>query len=110
MAAHAAIPNDGRALPANPAGEAYIGSRGLLLSMVRLFVGGLAENVTPTELGGRFQPFGRVDNCIVVAPKDNDTIKNPRSTCRGFGFLDLEPANDAALRKCLGVVRYQWQF
>lgn len=67
-------------------------------------MGGLAEDVRSEELATRFKPFGRVQNCLVIAPKDNDPARSPRSPCRGFGFLDLEPSSDAALRKCMGAV------
>ena len=72
--------------------------------MVRLFVGGLAEDITSNELSQRFNPFGVVENCEVIPPKDNDTFRGPTAQCRGFGYLDLEPKDDASLRKCLSVV------
>lgn len=73
--------------------------------MVRLFVGGLAQDITSDQLASRFQTFGKVTNSTVIAPKENDTCISSTSACRGFGYLDLEPANESALRKCLTVVR-----
>ena len=72
--------------------------------MVRLFVGGLAEDITSEELSQRFCPFGVVENCEVISPKENDTFRGPTAQCRGFGYLTLEPKDEASLRKCLSVV------
>lgn len=72
--------------------------------MVRLFVGGLAESVTAAELAERFTTFGNVTNCVVHRPKEDDPLRSPGSSCRGFAHLDLEPANEPALRKCYAVV------
>lgn len=77
--------------------------------MVRLFVGGLASDVQTQDLIERFQPFGDISNCQVMPPKENDVSRSAGASCRGFGFLDLQPANDAALRRCLGVVRLNVQ-
>ena len=72
--------------------------------MVRLFVGGLAEDVTSEQLAQRFQFFGRVSSCDVLQPKANDTNTPPTSSCRGFGYVQLEIEDDATLRKCLTAV------
>ena len=72
--------------------------------MVRLFVGGLAEDVTSEQLAQRFQFFGRVSSCDVLQPKANNTNIPPTSSCRGFGYVQLEIEDDAALRKCLTAV------
>ena len=72
--------------------------------MVRLFVGGLAHDTTSDQLASRFETFGKVTDCTVIGPKGDERFTSPGSTCRGFGYLDLEPANDAALPKCLTVV------
>lgn len=72
--------------------------------MVRLFVGGLAEDVTPEQLASRFQPFGKVSSPKIMGPKENDPTKSRQCSCRGFGYLDLEPDSEAALRRCLGAV------
>jgi hypothetical protein len=74
------------------------------LDMVRLFVGGLSEDITSLDLSQRFLPFGVVENCEVLAPKDSDTFRASHAHCRGFGYLDLEPKDEPALRKCLSVV------
>ena len=72
--------------------------------MVRLFVGGLAEDITSQELSQPFCHFGVVENCEVIPPKENDTFRGCTAHCRGFGYLDLEPKDEASLRKCLSVV------
>ncbi len=72
--------------------------------MVRLFVGGLAHDTTSDQLALRFQSFGKVTGCDVIGPKEEGVFRRPDTTCRGFGYLNLEPANDSALRKCLAVV------
>lgn len=73
--------------------------------MVRLYVGGLAEDITAEQLSQRFQGFGRVGDCEVVAPKANDTFRLPTASCRGFGYVDLDLPDEAALRKIVSVVR-----
>ena len=72
--------------------------------MVRLFVGGLAEDVTSEQLAQRFQFFGRVSSCDVLQPKAYYSNISPTSSCRGFGYVQLEVEDDAALRKCLTAV------
>lgn len=72
--------------------------------MVRLFVGGLARDITSEQLASRFETFGSVTKCTVIGPKSTDPFKGADVTCRGFGYLELDPANDSALRKCLTVV------
>ena len=72
--------------------------------MVRLFVGGLAHDTTSDQLASRFETFGKVTDCITIGPKGIEPFTKPGTTCRGFGYLSLEPANDSALRRCLTVV------
>lgn len=65
--------------------------------MVRLFVGGLPP-VTEEELRARFLPFGEVTHCFIAPPK----IYGPDNVfSRNFGHVELEPKDEAALRKCI---------
>ena len=41
----------------------------LVLSMVRLYVGGLPPGITADELKARFTPFGEVHSCVLASPK-----------------------------------------
>ena len=73
--------------------------------MVRLYVGGLVADVTAEQLAERFRYFGSVTACDVRPPKASHTSRSPSiDNCGGFGYIDLEPADDAALRRCLSTV------
>ncbi|KAI1316426.1 nucleolar protein 8 [Mortierella claussenii] len=48
----------------------------------RAFIGGLAKDVTPTDVEGRFKSFGQLKD--VYLAKDTD------GTCRGFGYVTLD--------------------
>ena len=72
--------------------------------MVRLFIGGLAADTTPALLAPRFTPFGDVLACDVVPGKPHGSSDGTPAPCRGFGYVSLEPTDDAALRRCLSAV------
>lgn len=71
--------------------------------MVRLFVGGLPPGITQDEVRGRFVSFGAVSSCEVI-PAKGAPVTQPQQ-CRGFAYVDLDPKDDAALHKCLSLVR-----
>ena len=69
--------------------------------MVRLYVGGLPQDVTKEQLAQRFAPFGRVDDADLVLGRADGSAE---TACRGFGYVELEPTNDGALHRCLSTV------
>ena len=69
--------------------------------MVRLYVGGLPADVTCDQLAQRFAPFGRVDGADLAAPQVDGCEVLKDASCRGFGYVELEPTDEAALRRCL---------
>ncbi|CAG9462627.1 unnamed protein product [Pedinophyceae sp. YPF-701] len=69
--------------------------------MVRLFVGGLREDVTAEMLASRFKPFGVVGHIEIVPQTDQDGRATSR--CKGFGYVELEPADDKSLAKCISL-------
>lgn len=69
--------------------------------MVRLFVGGLPPGTTCEQLQQRFAAFGAVSSCDVVQPKTYAALPTDEGFHRGFGYVELEPHDDAALRKCM---------
>lgn len=92
--------------------------------MVRLFVGGLDDDVTQELLSSRFTSFGRVTACSIILRKEADPLRqlqtdknsgaicnnsarntSQRSTpgCRGFAYVDFEPKDAAALHRCLSL-------
>lgn len=50
---------------------------------MKLYVGSLHFNITEDMLRGIFEPFGRVDEIILM--KDHDTGRS-----KGFGFITVE--------------------
>ncbi|KAG0360967.1 nucleolar protein 8 [Gamsiella multidivaricata] len=48
----------------------------------RAFIGGLAKDVTPADVEGRFKSFGQL--------KDVHLAKDLDGTCRGFGYVTLD--------------------
>ncbi|KAG0216400.1 nucleolar protein 8 [Mortierella sp. GBA30] len=48
----------------------------------RAFIGGLAKDVTPTDVEGRFKSFGQL--------KDVYLAKDVEGNCRGFGYVTLD--------------------
>ncbi|GAX85592.1 hypothetical protein CEUSTIGMA_g13007.t1 [Chlamydomonas eustigma] len=68
--------------------------------MVRLFVGGLPPDIDARELAKRFSPFGVVTACEYAKPKP-EGVKEYSTIPRGFAYLNIEPIDDAAIRKCL---------
>ena len=69
--------------------------------MVRLFLGGLPPDVTPEQLVQRFAAFGAVTDAHVAAPKTYAALPSDAGFYRGFGFVELQPQDDAALRRAL---------
>ncbi|XP_037690460.1 probable RNA-binding protein 23 isoform X1 [Choloepus didactylus] len=51
---------------------------------VRLYVGSLHFNITEDMLRGIFEPFGKIDNIVLM--KDSDTGRS-----KGYGFITLHP-------------------
>ena len=72
--------------------------------MVRLYVGGLPADVTAEQLAERFAPFGRVEGADLAAPQADGCAALKGASCRGFGYVELEPKDEAALRRCLSTV------
>ena len=70
---------------------------------VRLYVGGLASPAALAGLGDRFTPFGRV--LAVDAPAPKGLGDGADVGLRGFAYVDLAPADDGAVRRCLSAVR-----
>ena len=66
---------------------------------MKIFVGGLAWATGDESLRAAFEPFGKVDEAIVV--KDKETMRS-----RGFGFVTFadETAGRAALEAMNGAV------
>ena len=66
---------------------------------MKIFVGGLAWATGDESLRAAFEPFGKVDEAIVV--KDKETMRS-----RGFGFVTFadEAAGRAALEAMNGAV------
>ena len=73
--------------------------------MVRLYVGGLPADVTAEQLAERFAPFGRVEGADLAAPQTDGCAALKDASCRGFGYVELDPKDEAALRRCLSTVR-----
>uniref|UniRef100_F7BCQ3 RNA binding motif protein 23 n=1 Tax=Equus caballus TaxID=9796 RepID=F7BCQ3_HORSE len=51
---------------------------------MRLYVGSLHFNITEDMLRGIFEPFGKIDNIVLM--KDSDTGRS-----KGYGFITLHP-------------------
>lgn len=68
------------------------------MAPVRLWLGGLPEGCTAEELAARFTPFGAVTACSLAAPKlyGQDTPFE-----RHFGHVELEPKDEASLRRAI---------
>ncbi|OWF56553.1 Nucleolar protein 8 [Mizuhopecten yessoensis] len=73
-------------------------------STKRIFVGGLYNNITESELSERFSKFGNVDNIEIKTKKNSDGI--PENT---FAYLDVN-TTDENLKKCFSVLnRSRWK-
>lgn len=70
---------------------------------IRLFIGGLPENVSAQQLAGRFTSFGSVSDVVLVPSK----LQSGRTGCRGFAYVAFSPKDDMALQRCLSVVSFQ---
>ncbi len=77
------------------------GNHDQLVHMVRLFVGGVPPGTTCEQLEQRFAAFGTVSGSHVVPPKTYEALPDDEGYHRGFGYVELEPHDDAALRKCM---------
>lgn len=75
---------------------------------VRLFVGGLPSSVSSTQIGHRFESFGKV-LAVELVPEKTDTMtaSSPLQPCRGFAYVQLRPNDDASLRRCISMVSFQ---
>ena len=100
--------------------------------MVRVYVGGVPPDVSPSELAQRFASFGEVQGCELLPPKAgalpsvsfqtflasggrqqhhgrtaagaSASAGQPASSAhRGVAYLELQPEDAAALQKCLRV-------
>ncbi|KAF3492163.1 RNA-binding domain-containing protein [Arthroderma uncinatum] len=58
------------------------------MSSTKLFIGGLAWHTTDETLRAGFQPYGSIEEAIVV--KDRDTLRS-----RGFGFVRFSNSGEA---------------
>lgn len=67
------------------------------MAPVRLYVGGLPPDVSEEQLRARFTPFGAVSSCSLAPPK----VYGGASFPRNFGHVELEPKDEAALRRCI---------
>ena len=75
-----------------------------MAARTRLFVGGLPPDVQDAQLVQLFSRFGRVHGVEVAPPKGGDVVGTPAMRCRGFGYVELEPADAAALQRCMSLV------
>ena len=55
---------------------------------MRLYVGNLSRDVTKEDLQEAFQPFGSVDEVVIVKDRSNDVSK-------GFGFVEMPNKTEA---------------
>lgn len=62
-------------------------------SAIRIFIGGLGENVTDDDIENIFSSLGEVHNVDLV-----------RTNGRSFGYMDFEPQSDKALAKLFSTV------
>ncbi|XP_060062959.1 nucleolar protein 8-like [Ylistrum balloti] len=70
----------------------------------RLFVGGLFNNITDSELRDRFSKFGNVDSIEIKTKKNSNGL--PEKT---FAYLDVN-ITDENLKKCLSVLnKSRWK-
>ena len=51
-----------------------------------------------------FSRFGRVHGVEVAPPKEGAVSGTPAVRCRGFGYVEIEPADAAALQRCMSLV------
>ena len=70
--------------------------------MVRLYVGGLPADASVQDMLGRFSAFGKVQSGELAVPKA--AAGEAIAAARGFGYVELDPIDDAALRRCISVV------
>jgi hypothetical protein len=81
----------------------------ILCEPIRLFVGGLPSTVSSTQIGQRFESFGKVI-AVELVPEKTGTVTsgNPLHPCRGFAYVQLRPNDDASLRRCISMVNLQF--
>src|SRR5262245_3047101 len=65
------------------------GERSAAALPARLFVGGLSDEVSDSDLRAAFGKFGEVADCIVMRDRDS-------RMSRGFGFVTMADRRDAA--------------
>lgn len=72
----------------------------------RLYVGGLPHDITPEQIAQRFQSFGTVQAVQLVPEKRGSVTAGPMlKPCRGFAYVQFVPKDDAALHRCISMVR-----
>lgn len=75
------------------------GKREVQATVKKLFIGGLKENMTDSDLRDYFGQFGNIEEIVIL--KDKETGK-----CRGFGFItfdDYDPV-DKIICKILTII------
>lgn len=73
----------------------------------RIFVGGLAPDVTSEDLHKRFAPFGHVVSVEVILDK---FATKGTAQCRGFAFVELGVSQDFMLDRCISTLnRCKWR-
>eukprot|EP00884_Botryococcus_braunii_P009539 jgi/Botrbrau1/18587/Bobra.0367s0029.1 len=73
-----------------------------MVMVSRIYVGGLPPDVTAEQIKRRFETFGKVLSIDLPQPKAHDQEHNADSSHRGFGYVNLVPLDDAAVRRCIG--------
>mmetsp|Transcript_20867 Transcript_20867/g.52664 ORF Transcript_20867/g.52664 Transcript_20867/m.52664 type:complete len:404 (-) Transcript_20867:84-1295(-) len=77
------------------------GVAGAQVDAVRLYVGGLPEDITSADVVARFTPFGSVDELQLAPQKYAGMYSRPG--CRGFGYVKFRPKDDKSLSRCLSL-------
>ena len=72
---------------------------------VRLWLSGLPGTVSSSQVGQRFESFGKVES-VELIPEKNGTMSasSPLQPCRGFAYVQLSPKDEASLRRCISMV------
>lgn len=73
--------------------------------MVRLYVGGLPQDIKKEDVAARFVSFGTVGACELSLPKNIEPAGRSTATCRGFAYVELQPKDEVSLARCLSLVR-----
>ena len=72
---------------------------------MRLYVGGLPNTVSCSQISQRFESFGEVHG-VELVPEKEGTVRasQPLQPCRGFAYVQLNPSDEASLRRCISMV------